>query len=313
MKYCFIINPAAGKGKIATELSEKIRALCESRSLDFEIYRTTGIGDATEYVKRTCAADPEQTYRFYACGGDGTLGEAASGIMALSDSSRVSLGLFPMGTGNDFARLFSPKELLMDPEAQLDATTVAIDVLRCNDRHAINVVNVGFDCEVVVKTAGLKRNPLIPSNLAYIAGLVGTLVKKPCVDMTISTDGGEEEQRHLLLSTFANGSFYGGGFHSNPLSSLDDGMIDLVRVEEVTRRKFLTLVGDYKKGTHIQPKFDKIVKHAKAERVDIRFPRTTNVSFDGEVVPCDELHVEVLKKALTFLVPKGAQLRMSDK
>ena len=86
-----------------------------------------------------------------------------------------------------------------------------------------------------------------------------------------------------------------------------------MRVEEVTRRKFLTLVGDYKNGTHIKPELASIVKHEKAERVDIRFPRTTNVSFDGEVVPCDELHVEVLKNALTFLVPKGAKLRMSDK
>ena len=137
MKYCFIINPAAGKGKIASEWTEKVREACTRRALDFSIYRTQAVGDATDYVIRTAAEHPEQHIRFYACGGDGTLGETATGLMSLPDSSRASLGLVPMGTGNDFARNFSPSEIFFDADAQLDAEPMPIDVLRCNDRYAV--------------------------------------------------------------------------------------------------------------------------------------------------------------------------------
>ena len=308
MKYCFIVNPAAGKGTVAAELMEKIRAVCTRRELDFEVYPTKAVGDATDYVKRTVAQNPSDTYRFYACGGDGTLGEAATGIMSLDNPTCASLGLFPIGTGHDFARNFAPKESLFDVEAQIDAEPLPIDVMRCNDRYSINMVNVGFDCEVVVNTVGLKRNPMIPSSLAYVAGLIGTLVRKPGVDMTITADGEEAQEKHLLLTTFANGEFCGGGFHSNPAARVDDGKIDVLFVNNVTRRKFISIVGDYKKGTHLQPKFSSIVENKKFERVDMTFPRTTNVSVDGEVVPCDALRLEAISKGITFLVPKGACL-----
>ena len=118
MKHCFVLNPAAGKGKIAAELTKKIEAVCRAREVDFEVYLTMGVGDATDYVLRA-AAERTEPIRFYACGGDGTLGETARGIMSLENRDSVSLGLIPVGTGNDFARNFSNKENFFDIEAQL--------------------------------------------------------------------------------------------------------------------------------------------------------------------------------------------------
>ena len=307
MKYSFIINPAAGKGKIASGLAEKITESCRARALDFDIYFTKGVGDATDYVLRT-GAERTGDVRFYACGGDGTLGEAVSGMMSLPDREGLSLGLFPIGTGNDFARNFSSGENFLDVEAQLDGEPLAVDVIRCNDRYSMNIVNIGFDCEVVCDTNKLKKSPLIPSKLAYIAGLVKTLVRKPGVDMTISVDGSEPQKHHFLLTTFANGSFYGGGFHSNPRATLMDGQLDCLLVKDITRRKFIMLVGDYKKGTHLTPKFEKILKNFKGHMVDILFERETNVSVDGEIVRFSELHLSIVHEALRFLVPKGSVL-----
>ena len=312
MKYSFIINPAAGKGKIAPGLAENITEACRARELDFDIYYTQGVGDATDYVLRT-GAERDGDVRFYACGGDGTLGETVSGVMSLSDREGVSLGLFPIGTGNDFVRNFSSGENFLDVEAQLDGDALAVDVIRCNDRYSMNIVNIGFDCEVVCDTNKLKKSPLIPSKLAYIAGLVKTLVRKPGVDMTISVDGGEPQKHHFLLTTFANGSFYGGGFHSNPLASVTDGQLDCLLVQDITRRKFITLVGDYKKGTHLTSRFEKILKNFKGHTVDMLFDTETNVSVDGEVIRFSELHLSVIHEALRFLIPKGATLIGSQK
>ncbi len=308
MKHCFVLNPAAGKGKIASELAESIEKICRAREVDFEIYFTQGVGDATDYVLRTGAAHTEPI-RFYACGGDGTLGETARGIMSLENREDVSLGLFPIGTGNDFARNFSQKENFFDVEAQLDGEESAFDVIRLNDdRYAINMVNIGFDCEVVCNTVKFKKSALIPSKLAYIAGLVVTLVRKPGVDMTLSVDGGEPQKHHFLLTTFANGAFCGGGFHSNPKATPTDGILDTLLVSDITRRKFITLVGDYKKGTHLTPKFEKILKNLKGHTIDMFFDGETNVSVDGEIVRFPELHLSVLSRALRFVIPKGSSL-----
>ena len=307
MKHCFVMNPAAGKGKIASGLAERIAQTCCERGVDFEVYFTKGVGDATDYVLRT-GAERTGAVRFYACGGDGTLGETARGIMSLDNRDGVSLGLFPIGTGNDFARNFSSGETFFDVEAQLDGEECDIDVLQVNDRYAINMVNIGFDCEVVCDTVKFKKSPLIPSKLAYIAGLVVTLVRKPGVDMTLSIDGGEPSRHHFLLTTFANGAFCGGGFHSNPLATVADGRLDGLLISDITRRKFITLVGDYKAGTHLTPKFEKILKNFKAHTIDMVFDGETNVSVDGEVIRFSELHLSVLSRAMKFLIPKGAAL-----
>ena len=307
MKYSFVINPAAGKGKIAAGLAEEIKEVCLARELDFEIYFTKGVGDATEYVRRT-GEERTDDIRFYACGGDGTLGEVAQGVMAIENREGVSLGLFPIGTGNDFVRNFTEKERFFDVASQIDGEECLIDMLRCNDRYAINMVNIGFDCEVVCDTVRWKKNPLIPSSMVYIAALVTTLIRKPGVSMKVSVDGEEPQAKQLLLTTFANGAFYGGGFHANPLAVPTDGQIDGLFVSDLTRRKFIALVGDYKKGTHLTPKFEKILKNFKCHAVDMFFDEETNVSVDGEIIRFSELHLSVIPKALSFLIPKGAKL-----
>jgi YegS/Rv2252/BmrU family lipid kinase len=306
MKHCFIINPYAGKGTSVEGLKDSITRVCTEKNVEFEIYLTKAVGDATDYVGRRVAKEPDEEYRIYACGGDGTLGEVVNGVMALSDPSRVSVGLIPVGTGNDFVRNFTEGDRFFDIADQLCAQTMPIDLLRCNEMYAINMVNIGFDCEVVVKTAALKRKKWIPSKMAYIAGLVVTLLKKPGVRMKLSCDGGAEEEKHFLLTTYANGSFCGGGFHSNPRSILTDGQMDALFVNNISRTRFVMLVGDYKKGTHLTPRFEKVLAPKKAERIDMVFDKETNVSVDGEVIRFRELHLSVAREALRFLVPQGS-------
>ena len=271
---------------------------------------TEGVGAATEYVKRMLSSS-EDEMRFYACGGDGTLSEVVTGVMSSEERERAAVGLIPSGTGNDFARNFTEPQLFFDMAAQLDASELAIDVMRCNDRFAINMVNAGFDCEVVVKMVEMKKKKWIPLSMTYIAGVAATLVKKPGVAIrTLRGGAAEEENKQFLLVTCGKGSYYGGGFHSNPRANLTDGKLDCLTVNNVTRTKFITLVGSYKKGTHLdEPRFRKILNHGKADSLDIVFERGANVSVDGEVIFYDELHLSLIPAGLRFLIPCGSAYR----
>ena len=302
MKYYFIVNPMAGKGAHREELGESIRAACEKRDIEYEIYRTKAVGDATAFVKSVCEDASNLPARFYACGGDGTLGEVANGA---AGAKGAAVGVIPVGTGNDFVRNFGKGELFFDIDAQIDGEEHAIDILKCNDMYAINMINIGFDCEVVKKTVKLKKSPLIPSKLAYIAGVVTTLIKKPGMKAEVSCDGSEFESCEYLLTTFANGEFCGGGFHSNPCAALCDGEIDTLFINDVSRRVFVSLVGKYKKGTHLPLEEKNILKNRKYKKIELRFPEKQSASVDGELFDFDELCIEIVQGGATFVAPKG--------
>ena len=305
MKYYFIVNPMAGKGAHTDELADNIREACEKRGIEYEIYMTKAVGDATAFVKDVCSDNSNLPARFYACGGDGTLGEVANGA---AQTEGAAVGVIPVGTGNDFVRNFGNRERFFDVEAQIDGEEYPIDILKCNDMYAINMINIGFDCEVVKKTVTLKKNPLIPSKLAYIAGVVTTLIKKPGLKAEVSCDGAEFEPKQYLLTTFANGEFCGGGFHSNPEAALCDGEIDSLFINNVSRRVFLSLVGSYKKGTHLVPKNDKILKNYKHKKIELRFPTKQSASIDGELFDFDELCIEIVPRGALFVAPMGVTL-----
>ena len=298
----FILNPKSGKGKHSDQLEQSITSVCNEKGIDYKIHRTTGIGDATVFVKGICS-DPENLpARFYACGGDGTLGEVVNGAVG---TDGASVGVIPVGTGNDFIRNFGSKEDFFDIAAQIEGEPASIDLIKCNDIYSVNMVNIGFDCEVVKRTVKLKKNPLVPSKLAYIVGVVTTLIKKPGLSVDLSFDGKSFEHKEFLLTTFANGPFCGGGFHSNPHASLSDGKIDILFINNVSRMKFISLVGSYKKGTHLIPKNEKIIQNQKAEKIYLRFASTQSASVDGELIDFDELCFESVRGAISFIVPKN--------
>ncbi len=307
MKHYFITNPAAGKKNSCEILSESIEKACNEKGVSFEIYKTTGVGDATDFVRKICEENATgEELRFYACGGDGTLCEVANGAVGFPFAS---VGLIPKGTGNDFVRNFTNKENFFDFSAQLDASEVSLDILKCNDMYAVNMVNIGFDCEVVKKMMKIKRSPLVPSKLAYIFGLLLTFIKKPGVKTKISIDGGEETENSLLLTTIANGCFCGGGFHSNPLAFLTDGKINTLFVNYIGRLRFLMLVSSYKKGTHLVPKNDSILSSGTYTSVDFTFDGIQSISIDGEIREVDKkLHIEAIHGGLRFLVPSQSAL-----
>lgn len=313
MKYCFIVNPSAGKGSHVEKVVQSIEKACSEENADYAIFVSQNIEQTKKYVKDTVDGyDGELD--FIACGGDGTLCETIISVMALEEElrNRVFVGVIPMGTGNDFASNFEDKSIFFNIEAQLKCTPYSIDLIKCNDMYSVNMVNVGFDSHVVCQKEKISKKSWVPGKLAYIISLVLTLIRKPGVKVDISKDGEEDVHENLLLTTFANGAFCGGGFNSNPKASLTDGNIDCITVENIGRMKFISLVGDYRKGLHLGEKFKNIVNNFKCRKADLYFSEETPVSIDGELVRTKELHLSVEKKALRFMLPKGVVPKVNE-
>ena len=308
MKYCFIINPKAGKGAFVEELNNNISTVCNEAGVNYDIFTSKTVGDTKGYVKEI-ANNSEEDVAFFACGGDGTLCETIFSVMSLDEETRkhVCVGIIPKGTGNDFVSNFESKELFCDIAAQLEGAHYDIDLLKCNDVYSVNMINIGFDCHVVCKKEEIGKKKLVPRKLAYIFSLIATLVKKPTVTLECSNDGCEPEKKTLLLTTLANGAFCGGGFKSNPRASLTDGNIDCIEVKNISRTRFLRMVGDYKKGLHLDGKYEKIITPFKCKTADLYFDEETPVSVDGEIIKTREIHISVASCALKILLPRGVK------
>ncbi|MBQ4050812.1 MAG: diacylglycerol kinase family lipid kinase [Oscillospiraceae bacterium] len=301
MRHIFIINPVSGKGN-ALQLDPKIRALLEKSGLDWEIHHTEAPGEATAYVRKKAAEAPS---RFYACGGDGTLHEVIEGVLDYPESA---VGVIPAGTGNDFVKSFASPAAFHDIEKQLNGTLHKIDLIKAGEHFSTNVINIGFDCEVVAWVNTHRDNPLCRGPLSYLIGVLAVLFRKLGTELEIRFNGKELKGRYLLC-TAANGQFYVGGFHPAPRAALDDGLMDFAIVKKVGRLRFLSLLPSYRTGTYIDRKdIQDILTVDRCEQLEIIAPEGGNVCIDGEVYPFRQLQLEVLPGAVSFIIPEGAEL-----
>lgn len=306
MKHIFVINPAAGKGKNLPAMLASITYACEEIEVDYEIYHTATVGDGTRFVSEKCKNNPDIQMRFYACGGDGTLYEVLNGAVGY-DNAEISV--IPAGTGNDFIKSFTNPEFFSDVKRHLLGNAEKLDLLKYNNRYSMNVINIGFDCDVVQKVSEIKRSNMVPSKMAYAMGIASVFTKPLGKNFKVLIDDHELIERDFMLCALANALYYGDGFKVAPNAKMNDGYMDLCLVNKVSRVDFLKVISKYKAGLHVdengQPLFD-FVQYQKCKKVVIESQKIIGVCGDGEISPAKTVVVEVIPKAIAFSIPKGS-------
>lgn len=300
MKHIFVINPVAGKGKAAAAIIPKIKQVCAESGVDYELYLTTKAGDGIDYVRKM--AQTGEQIRFYACGGDGTLYEIVNGAYGCENAQ---VAVVPLGSGNDFIRLFGTIDDFLVLNNQINGVPVELDVIKCGDEIAINQCSMGLDAEVCAKQASFKKLPLMTGEGAYVASSLYGLMRKVSNVFTVSIDGGEPQTKTCLFCVAANSRWYGGGFMAAPNAFPDDGMLDLMVVEKtISRLKLVTLLNDYKAGKHLDWPFTHMVR---GKKMTIHCDTPAAVNVDGECHYVKDCTFEIVEKGITFVVPAGSR------
>lgn len=282
MKTIHIYNPAAGGG-----LADKT----------VDGYITKSEGDCRRFVTEQCKDEPRT--HFVVHGGDGTLNEAVSGIMDAGAGDTASLTVIPAGSGNDTVKSLSAME----------GDDFFIDLYACNGRHGINMINIGFDCNVVSSAGRFKKKLGIAGSLSYLLGIVTEFFKpfgwKFAIQATEENGETFVYEGNCLLCAVCNGQWCGGGFHNSPLSDMSDGVMELLLVKKVSRLRFLSLIGKYKDGTlidrstgRVQEKYAHIATYKRITALTVR--GTERVCLDGEVIEADSAAIEVLPGAMRY-------------
>lgn len=308
MKHIMVVNPAAGPQNAL----EKIRAeVAKYSDYDIEIYETRGKGDATAFVRAYCEAHPEEQVRFYACGGDGTLGEVAGGVYGRANAS---LSAYPCGSGNDFVKYYGGADAFLDLGALLDGEEREIDMLTDGERYSINVANFGFDYFVCEKMEKLRRKKGYGGKRAYYGGIVYAILRAMKSNARVWVDGERVGKDQLILCTVANGSYIGGSFKCAPRSDNEDGLLEVCHVDPVSLLTFVRVIGKYKKGTHLDDeKLRKFIHYLRGTEVRVESPdERFGYCLDGEMIRAKSFTLRIVPRAVRFAVPRAAAKKMSD-
>ena len=299
MKHVFIVNPISGKADASGTLVPQIIQVATKRKLDYQIILTEYHRHAIELAK--AAAESGEPVRLYACGGDGTLFEVVNGSFGFKNAE---VGSIPLGSGNDFIRLFGTKEDFLNLEGQINGTAIEIDAIRCGDKIAVNQCSMGLDAEICAKQASFKKLPVMKAETAYYASLLYCFIGKMKSEFTISIDDGEPEKLTVLFCLGANSRWYGSGFMGAPLAMPDDGLLDFIIVKKnMPRAKMLKLIEPYKKGQHLG--WD-ITKFVRGKKINIKSDKPAAVNIDGETEYVTESTFEIVEKSVKFVVPAGS-------
>lgn len=276
MKYIFIVNEGAGRGK-CKKIVPNIEKACKNRSIDFEIRyiskEKSGYDIAKEYK------DEENV--IYIVGGDGTIGIALPGIVG----TKNKLGIIPSGSGND---TYKTTRNMQKGETQ-------IDIGKINDRYFINVACSGIDAEVANNIDKL-RNTIIPTNQLYNASLIYTFITFKHQKMKMKTKIKNIEDEYTILS-ICNGSYYGGGFKIAPKSRLTDGLLDIYYAEKMSKLKMIPLILKLKNGKH---EGRRKVHKFRTNHIELEFQNSVTFNVDGEKLTGKKFVVDVLSKAISI-------------
>ena len=307
MKHIFILNPLAGSGKITYD---NIKAELENTNIDFEIYISKSPEDMSEYVINRANSSPEEIFRFYACGGDGTIKQLADAIVKLNNAE---LSVYPIGSGNDFVKYYGGKDSFMDLKKLCNSDAHLIDIIKIGNEYSVNVTNFGFDSCVAETMTKVRRKKIIGGKNAYTTGIVKALFTSMRNYGKIIVDGECICDKAFLLCTIANGNYVGGSYKCAPNAVTNDGYLEICLVKPITIFKFLTLIGAYVKGTHLtDPRFKKILTYRRGKSVCVSSDKEFSITLDGEIRRVKQFNAELVHNAIKFAAPVCPDLNIEQ-
>ena len=300
MKHIFIINPTAGKRDSRQRIYDMADILRDKHGLDVQCILTKKQGHATELTRKLCESGEE--LRFYACGGDGTINEVANGILGYDNAAMTCI---PIGTGNDFLKNFGDDAAkFSDAENLWDGPQFPMDVIEVGDRIALTIACSGIDARIGRDVHKYSESPLLDGKSSYIVSLIANFIFKDISShWTVEIDGNAVEGDYAVVSV-CNGRYFGGGFMPMPEARMDDGIMNVMIVDKVSKLQFLRIVGPYAKGEY--RKLPTFARGYTPKVVRIRSEQEDIVTcLDGESIVSSDVTIKLSDKRLNFFGPAG--------
>lgn len=288
-----ICNPSSGGGDYSTN---EVRDALDG--FDLEWLTTEKAGDARE------AAREWREGLLLVVGGDGTINEVVNGLGLAGFPQDVTLGLLPTGTGNDLAATLGiPEDHTGAVETLREMRVRTLDAARVDsagvgERYFANVATGGIGAEISGVTNEDQKSRW--GKLAYLRTSLETAREFDVQEFSLMLDGEERLVRAVNVAV-ANCRYAGGGWLAAPAANPEDGLLDIVVIEDIGIDQVLSLApaalarSDYldREG----------IFHARAREISVGSrPGGLQFTADGEVIGDEPASFSVLPGSLNVIV-----------
>jgi len=269
-----IVNPVAGENK-NLEYLEIIKNWYQEINRELIIVESKCQGHAKKLAQYYSHL-PEIS-NIVSVGGDGTLNEITNGMI----DTNKGLIIIPTGTGNDFYKsVFRYKEDFL------------CDVGKANDDYFLCILSVGLDAQIADLANKIKGDNV--SGNVYIKALYDILPEMKDYRIWFESKN-ELINKRLLMISFCNTPYYGGGIKLAKNAKLDDGLFDTYVVDILNKYQVPILLAKIFVGIHEK---DKHIRTFQTAGGTINFNQKMLYSFDGECRYADKIKLSLCRNKL---------------
>ncbi len=234
--------------------------------------------------------------RIIAGGGDGTINAVADALIRMGrEKPAVTLGVFPLGTANDFARGCGLPSDDLTECLRIACTREGrpIDVGLMNKRHFINVASMGFGAEITATTP-IQLKKALGGGAYTLMGMVKAMTLTPYSGRLL-IPGQDPVEGNMLFAAVGNNHFAGGGFDIAPNAKLDDGLLDLTAIMHSPGFSLTDLAKELENPMNPDNRF---VLYRQLPEFTIEADQKLHCNLDGEPVSKKKLKFKILPKQL---------------
>ena len=302
--WLIIVNPNAGARKGAKDWPQISQYLNEA-----DLPHICVLTEHRDHANRITMEFIEKGFRKIAVvGGDGTMNEVVNGIFMQQavSTSDILLGMIPVGTGNDWSRMFG---IPFDYRG-------AIEILRKNNtflqdvgkvqyfkkeepqvRYFMNIAGMGYDA-LVAKKANLSKEKGKGGPLSYFLFIFTGLIQYQFVDTVIEIDDQLVYKGEIFSMNVGICKYSGGGMIQVPFAIPDDGLFDITVIKKAPKWMVIRYANKLYDGTLVNLDF---VSTFKGKSVRIRATEKLYLEADGESLGNSPFVYEILPKSLRIV------------
>lgn len=288
-RYAVICNPASAGGRGKKRLPLAVAEL-ERLGVEHHVVETRDIEHARDTAREAAAAGES----VIGIGGDGLLRPIAAELRGTGSA----LAIVPGGRGNDLARALEiPTDTAAATRIAVEGREWLMDMATVDGEPYLGIASFGFDSDAN-RIANEAR--LIRGNLVYLYAALRALAAWRPARFTLTVDGDRHEVTGYSAGV-ANSRTYGGGMYVAPHAELDDGLLEVVALGDISKRHFLFgLMPKVFKGSHI----DEPYVHAwSGKTIDVAADRPFTIYADGDPIGELPARIEVEPRCLRVIVP----------
>jgi YegS/Rv2252/BmrU family lipid kinase len=272
--------------------------------INFLLHKTSTVEGAKELIIALCKKGERH---FIIVGGDGTLNIFVNAVMkSRVNSSEIYTAFIPLGTGNDWSRTHGYSKCYLDAidlllkgnfvNHDLGLVETVINDKVVDVRYFVNIAGFGFDGSVIFNVSK-KKTKYFPKQL-YLINLLKTLLAYRPQLVTLASNK-FTIAKNVFTIAVGIGQYNGNGMRQCPDAIPNDGLFDVVVIENVNILKVLLNIKNLFKGTHVKKM--KEVSVYRTNRLDIIIEPFILGEVEGEMLTAGNYRIRCLASAIHFM------------